>query len=142
MTVHILQIKLDQCIVREITFKNKKKGRVQSWTWYERIFWDYSRADKALINPDINIVEWEGLFANETVGSQVCELNDLIWNIYSNHIPNKTVLWDNKNPPLTTSHQRCSVKKVFLKILQNSQENTCARVSFLIKLQTAAWSDV
>ena len=31
--------------------------------------------------------------------------------------------------------QRCSVKKVFLEILQNSQENTCARVSFLIKLQ-------
>ena len=29
-------------------------------------------------------------------------------------------------------------KKVFLKISQNSQENTCARVSFLIKLQ--AWS--
>ena len=29
---------------------------------------------------------------------------------------------------------RCSVKKVFLKISQNSQ-NTCARVSFLIKLQ-------
>ena len=33
--------------------------------------------------------------------------------------------------------QRCSVKKVFLGISQNSQENTCARVSFLIKLQ--AW---
>ena len=29
--------------------------------------------------------------------------------------------------------QRCSVKKVFLEILQNSQENTCVRVSFLIK---------
>ena len=29
----------------------------------------------------------------------------------------------------------CSVKKVFLEISQNSQENTCARVSFLIKLQ-------
>ena len=28
--------------------------------------------------------------------------------------------------------RRCSVKKVFLKISQNSQENTCARVSFLI----------
>ena len=26
-------------------------------------------------------------------------------------------------------------KKVFLKVLQNSQENTCARDSFLIKLQ-------
>ena len=34
--------------------------------------------------------------------------------------------------------QRCSVKKVFIEISQNSQENTCTRVSFLIKLQ--AWS--
>ena len=31
--------------------------------------------------------------------------------------------------------QTCSVKKVFLEISQNSQENTCPRVSFLIKLQ-------
>ena len=29
----------------------------------------------------------------------------------------------------------CSVKRVFLEISQNSQESTCARVSFLIKLQ-------
>ena len=31
--------------------------------------------------------------------------------------------------------QRCFVKKVFLEISQNSQENICARVSFVIKLQ-------
>ena len=30
---------------------------------------------------------------------------------------------------------RCSVKKVFLEISQNSQENDCARASFLIMLQ-------
>ena len=29
------------------------------------------------------------------------------------------------------------MKKVFLKISQNSQENTCDRVSFLIKLQNS-----
>ena len=29
---------------------------------------------------------------------------------------------------------RCSVKKAFLEISQNSQENTCARVSFLKKV--------
>ena len=34
--------------------------------------------------------------------------------------------------------QRCSVKKLFLEILQNSQENTCARASFLIRLQVAS----
>ena len=31
--------------------------------------------------------------------------------------------------------QKFSVKEVFLEISQNSQENTCARVSFLIKMQ-------
>ena len=36
--------------------------------------------------------------------------------------------------------QRCSVKKVFLETSQNSQENTCARVSFSIKLQFLTWS--
>ena len=33
---------------------------------------------------------------------------------------------------------RCSVEKMFLDITQNSQENTCGRVSFLIKLQAQA----
>ena len=31
--------------------------------------------------------------------------------------------------------QMYSAKKVFLEILQNSQENTCARVSFLTRLE-------
>ena len=33
--------------------------------------------------------------------------------------------------------ERCSVKKVFIEISQNSQENTSARVSFLIMLRPA-----
>ena len=37
-----------------------------------------------------------------------------------------------------SSHQRSSIIKVFLEISQNSQENTCARVSFLIQLQASA----
>ena len=32
--------------------------------------------------------------------------------------------------------QWCPVKNVFLKFFQNSQENTCAGASFLIKMQT------
>ena len=39
------------------------------------------------------------------------------------------VLWFRSN------HRMCSAKKVFLKASQNSQENTCARASFLIKSQ-------
>ena len=36
--------------------------------------------------------------------------------------------------------RRYSVKKVFLKILQNLQENTCAKVTFSIKLQAESYS--
>ena len=36
-----------------------------------------------------------------------------------------------------SSRQRCSVKNVFIEISQNSQESTCAIVSFLIKLQVS-----
>ena len=45
-----------------------------------------------------------------------------------------------RNNTLTVTEvvvQRYSVKKVFLKISQNSHGNTCTRVSFLIKLQAS-----
>ena len=38
------------------------------------------------------------------------------------------------SPKDRSSHQRCSIKKVFLEISQNSQENTCSRVSFFNKV--------
>ena len=34
-----------------------------------------------------------------------------------------------------SNHQRCSMKKMFLKISKNWQENTCDGLSFLITLQ-------
>ena len=37
-----------------------------------------------------------------------------------------------------SSRAEVSGKKVFLNISQNSQENTCARVSFLLKVQAEA----
>ena len=41
-----------------------------------------------------------------------------------------------------SSHRRCSVKKVLLKILQNSPGKTCVSISFIIKLQVSACSFV
>ena len=60
-----------------------------------------------------------------------CETELLIWSLISGlktEYPNILIL---------TSEavvQRCSVKKLFLETSQNSQENTCARSSFLISL--------
>ena len=46
--------------------------------------------------------------------------------------PNNSVSYRKTSGTVT---RRCSVKKVSLTISQNSQGNTCARVSFLIKLR-------
>ena len=48
------------------------------------------------------------------------------------------ILVDTRHSNDRSSHWRCSVKKVSLEISQNSRENTCARVSFLIKLLAEA----
>ena len=50
-----------------------------------------------------------------------------IYNIYD---------WLQKQPP-----EVFYKRKVFLEISQNSQENTCARVSFLIKLQASFFTE-
>ena len=51
------------------------------------------------------------------------------------HVKHEGKKFLNKSVTDRSSLRRCSVKKVFLKILQNSQEHNCARVSFLIQLQ-------
>ena len=77
---------------------------------YERVFWGYSRADKASINRAINAIDLDELFANKTVGSQVSELNDLLLNTYSNYIPNKTVLCDDEDPPWMNNGIRTAIE--------------------------------
>ena len=47
--------------------------------------------------------------------------------IYRVHV---TLIW-----PTEAAALGCSVKSLFFKISENSQENTCARVSFWVKLQ-------
>ena len=49
----------------------------------------------------------------------------------------KTKIFKNLNIRDRSSRPECSATKVFLKISQNPQENTCARVSFLMKLPEA-----
>ena len=77
---------------------------------YERVFWDYSRADKVSTNKAINAIDWEELCANKPVEFQVSKLNNLLLNIYSNYIPNKSVLCDYKDPPWMTNGIRAIIE--------------------------------
>ena len=86
----------------EIVFE-KLNLKVEYPLPYERVFWNYSRADKISINRAIHAIDRGELFANKPMESQVSELNNLLFNIYSNYIPNKTVLCDDKDPPWMTN---------------------------------------
>ena len=74
---------------------------------YERVFWDFS---KGFNKSTINAIVWEELFAKKIVESQVSQLNDLLFNIYSNYIPNKSVLCDDKDPPWMTNEIRIVIE--------------------------------
>ena len=51
----------------------------------------------------------------------------------------RLILWSNhpeiSEKSIEAAAQRCSLKKLFVKITKDSQENPCAVASFLIKLQ-------
>ena len=59
---------------------------------------------------------------------KVCQRSDIFLKL-SEHLLRTSF----KN--IEVAAKSCSVKKVFLEISKNSQENACARVYFLIKLQ-------
>ena len=50
----------------------------------------------------IKMVDWHFMFMNKTVHEQVTAFNTILMNIFSNYIPNKYIVIDNKDPPLMT----------------------------------------
>ena len=66
------------------------------------------------------------------------QTKDFFWNSRQNHMVERNIYqlshflsgWQQQSP-------RRSVKKLFLEISQNSQENTCARISISIKFRPA-----
>ena len=84
--------------------------KVEYPPFYERVFWDSSSPGKVSINWAINAIDWEKLFPNKPVESRVSEVNNLLLNIYSNYIPNKIVLCEDKDPPWLANWIRAVIK--------------------------------
>ena len=45
------------------------------------------------------MINWEAMFANKSVHDQVNIFNKTLINVFLNFIPNKTVVFDDKDPP-------------------------------------------
>ena len=77
----------------------------------------------------VNLFDFSHLALESFQDYMILGLFNNLLNIYHGHFIVKIVKEFKKQS------SKCSVKMVFLEILQNQQENTCARVSVLITLQ-------
>ena len=72
---------------------------------YERLVWDFKRADVNAKTNAINQVDWKFMFSSKNVHQQVklkLIKNKTIINIFSNFASNKLVTFDDKDPPWMT----------------------------------------
>ena len=56
---------------------------------YQRLIWDYKKADANIIRKALDSVNWERLFDGKNINAQVISLNETILNVFRNYVPNK-----------------------------------------------------
>ena len=65
---------------------------------YQRLVWDYKKADPNSIRKALDLVNWERLFDQKGIDAQVATFNDTVLNIFRNFVPNKYITIDDKDP--------------------------------------------
>ena len=65
---------------------------------YERVVWEYDKANKALITKAIDAFDWDKKLSKKCVNDQVLLFNETLLNIMSNFIPNKFIIFDDREP--------------------------------------------
>ena len=71
---------------------------------YQRLVWDFKRVNIESIRKPIKIVDWNFMFLNKTVHELVSIFNNILFNIFTNYIPHKYILFDDRDPPWMTKH--------------------------------------
>ena len=69
---------------------------------YERLIWDYSKANINLIRKSLSQIDWVTSMENLHVNGQVKFLTDCLTNIFNNFVPNKFITCKDKDPPWMT----------------------------------------
>ena len=116
------------------SFSNKRKDFFINWTINFRFLWCFDKNTPAI---------WLECLLLKTYFTEINKKCRLFWKEFNVVLQKQgvmeslAVVWSSYPYPPEAVVQRCSVENVFLKILQNLQENACARVFSLIKLQ--AW---
>ena len=65
---------------------------------YQRLVWDYEKANSTTIRKALDSVYWERLFNGKYINAQVTSFNETILNVFKNYVPNKHITIDDRDP--------------------------------------------
>ena len=66
---------------------------------YERVIWECDKANNDLITKAIDAFDWDKKLSERCVNDQVLLFNETLLNIMSNFIPNKLMIFDDRELP-------------------------------------------
>ena len=112
---------------------------------YQRLVWDYKKADANIIRKALDSVNWERLFDSKNINEQVIALNETILNVFRNYVPNKYITIDDKDPVWMNENIKSKIKAknlLFKQYIQNGRfesdfvflENLITEINELISL--------
>ena len=64
---------------------------------YQRLIWDYKKADSTNIRKALDSVNWERLFDKKDLNPQVVTLNETILYVFKNYVPCNYITIDDKD---------------------------------------------
>ena len=107
----------------QITFA-KATLRVEYPPPYKRHVWNYAKANVNGINKAISQFNWQGSFTNLPINEQVNLFNSTLMNIFSNFIPNKTVTFNDQDPPWFVEKTKAKIElnnRVYKQYVKNGR---------------------
>ena len=88
---------------------------------YQRLIWDYKKADAKIIRKTLNSENWERLFHSKNINAQVIVLNETILNVFRNYAPNRYITIDDKDPVWMNEIIKSKIKTKTLLFKQHIQ---------------------
>ena len=91
---------------------------------YQRLIWDYKKADSVKIRKALDLINWERLFNNKNINEQVSILNETVLNVFSNYVRNKYMTIDDKDPVWMNETIKLKIKakdNMYHKYFQNGR---------------------
>ena len=91
---------------------------------YQRLIWDYKKADATKIRKALDSVNWEKLFDKKNVNAQVLKFSETTLNVFRNYVPSKYLTIDDKDPAWMNETIKSKIKiknKIFKEYIQNGR---------------------